>query len=366
MRLKPRIQLSAGVVALAAWLLLAPSPVAAQTRDWTLELTVRGQKIEGAPVAWNAQQVVLLGRDGQLWRFAPEEATQYRKTADGFRGYSAADLRAALRREFGNGFEVTSSTHYLVVHPSGSRTAWAEWFEDLYRRFVRYFSVRGFSLAEPPFPLIAIVCRDQAEFARYASRHGPPPAGILGFYSIASNRIVLYEASQEGGGQAAEERSFATVVHEATHQMAFNTGIHSRAAEPPVWVAEGLATVFEGVVGGGANGTRQSRINRVRFGDFQKNRHTTPASMLAEMVAQDQVFRTSPATAYATAWALTFYLIETQPSSYWQYLGRTAARPPLEPYSAAQRTADFTALFGTDWNMLEARLKRFLDELSAR
>jgi len=66
---------------------------------------------------------------------------------------------------------------------------------------------------------------------------------------------------------------------------------------------------------------------------------------------------------YAEAWALTFYLIETQPRQYIEYLARVAARPPLREYTAAQRLADFTAIFGDNWPMLDARLLRFMTDL---
>src|SRR5436190_8860041 len=69
-----------------------------------------------------------------------------------------------------------------------------------------------------------------------------------------------------------------TMIHEATHQVAFNTGLHSRIGENPRWVVEGLATVFEapGVRNsGGGNGPARTRINHERFmtfGDFSKSR----------------------------------------------------------------------------------------------
>ena len=65
-------------------------------------------------------------------------------------------------------------------------------------------------------------------------------------------------------------------------------------------------------------------------------------------------------TAYAEAWALSFYLTETQPRQYGQYLKRTGSRPPFRQYTAAERTADFTALFGDNWRMLEAQFLRFM------
>jgi hypothetical protein len=351
----------------AACCLIGSIAWAAPPSDWMLELTVRGQRIEGAPVTWNSRQVVLLARDGQLWQFAPEEAADYRKTSDWFRGYTPSQLRATLLRELGSGFEVTGTGHYMVAHPSGARDQWADRFEDLYRRFVRYFSVRGLALSEPPFPLVAIVCRNRAEFARYAAANGSPAgAGVVGYYCTRTNRIVLYDVGNGRSSPARWEQNAGTVVHEATHQMAFNTGIHNRTGQPPLWVVEGLATMFEGVVGSetSADGPRRSRVNRSRlqaFRDSVAGAHRS--ALLADLVASDRLFQSSAGAAYAAAWALTFYLTETQPARYADYLARTAARPPLDRYTAAQRTADFTAVFGDNWRMLEARLVRFTDEL---
>jgi len=338
--------------------------------EWMLELTVRGHRIEGAPVAWNAREVVLMGRDGRIWQFAPQEAADYRKTSEWFRGYSPSELRSQLLRELGNGFEVTGTGHYVVAHPRGTRDQWADRFEGLYRRFLHYFSVRGFALSEPPFLLTAIVCRNRQEFARYATASGVPVgAGLLGYYCNRSNRIVLYDVGAGGEASTGWERNAATVIHEATHQMAFNTGVHDRFALPPVWVAEGMATVFEGVVGSGASSDapRTSRLNRLRIRDFFDE--VTPnhrPELLADLVTSDRLFQAAPTTAYAEAWALTFYLTETQPARYAQYLARINSHPPLAQCSAAERTADFTAVFGSDWRMLEARLLRFIEELKPK
>lgn len=335
--------------------------------EWMLELTVHGQRIEGAAVAWNSREVLLMGRDGRIWQFAPEEATQYRKSSSRFSGYSPSELRAMLLRELGDGFEVSGTGHYMVAHPAGEQDRWADRFEDLYREFIRYFSVRGFRLQQPPIPLIGIVCRNREQFARYAARGGTPAGkGLAGYYSTQTNRIVLYDAGGGRGTAGAAGHNAATVIHEATHQVAFNTGIHSRYAQAPLWVAEGLATMFEGVLGasGPSDGPRRTRANRLRLRDFREN--VGPAlrpGQLADLVASDRMFRADPARAYAQAWALTFYLVETQPGRYAEYLGRTAARPAFERYPAEQRTADFAAVFGDDWSMLEARLLRFAEEL---
>ncbi len=115
----------------------------------------------------------------------------------------------------------------------------------------------------------------------------------------------------------------------------------------------------------GASYTRPSdRVNRDRLQVFRKAvlpRHQP--ELLAAMVGSDDLFRANPGEAYAEAWALSFFLIETEPRRYMDFLRRTAARPPFQEYTAAERTADFTAVFGSDWRMLEARFLRFTAEV---
>ena len=234
------------VLAMAIAIGCGPGPVcAAAPAGEMIELTLKGQRVEGAPISWTDQQVHLLGRDGRLWKFAPEEASDYKKTSAQFRSYSPSEFRAELLRELGGGYEVSGTGHYLVAHPKDQRDKWAERFEDLYRSFAHYFSVRGFELAAPPFPLVGVVCRNRNEFDRYAAAQGSPlPGGVLGFYQIASNRINLYDMG--GRDDAAHwQRNAGVLIHEATHQMAFNTGVNSRYCPPPKWLAEGLAMLFE-------------------------------------------------------------------------------------------------------------------------
>ena len=42
------------------------------------------------------------------------------------------------------------------------------------------------------------------------------------------------------------------------------------------------------------------------------------------------------------------------------YLALTARRPPFTDYTPAERTSDFTSVFGDDWRMLQARFMRFM------
>jgi hypothetical protein len=328
-----------------------------------IEVTVDGKKFEGGPLAWDEQEVHLLGRDGSLFSFKPDEAVNFRKTSDQFRSYSVSELRAALLREMGNGYEVSGTSHYLILHPAGQRDVWAERFEELYRSFTRYFSVRGFQLSQPPFPLVGMVCKNRADFDRYsASQGGAIGGGILGYYSRESNRILVYDLGKEA---SRDFDNASVIIHEATHQTAFNTGIHCRYADPPCWAVEGLAMNFEsrGVYDSGHYGNASDRVNRGRLDEFRRGvakKHNP--ELLQALVATDDLVRSS-SIGYPEAWAFTFFLIETEPRKFAQYLRKTTEREPFTKYDSKDRLADFTAIFGKDWKMLESHFLRFMADV---
>jgi hypothetical protein len=350
----------------AAWALagaVRQLPAAEPAMLGMLQVAFQGRTVEGSPLDWNRDEVHLLGRDGRLWQFAPEEATRFKRTAAQFHAYSPSELRAALLKELGEGYDVSGTTHYLVAHPRGQRDKWADRFEELYRSFVHFWSVRGLQPAAPRFPLIGLVAANRGEFARLAAAQGSRvSAGVEGYYDTQSNRITLYDMG--GRADSANWRTNAAVlIHEATHQTAFNTGVHSRYCLPPKWLAEGLAMLFEapGVHDCHRYPQAADRVNRDRLRAFRQAvaPHHTP-KLLAAIVAGDDLFCASPGAAYAEAWALSFFLVETEPAKYARYLKQTASRPPFRRNTAAERTAGFTAVFGSDWRMLEARFLRFL------
>jgi hypothetical protein len=334
----------------------------------TIQLLLDGQTITGAPVAWSDHQVMLLARDGHLWQFHPDDTREFVQVSSDFRPFSQSEIRGRLLREFGTQFDVSGTGNYLVVHPRGKRDQWATRFEELHRSFVQYFSVRGFLPTTPHIPLVAVVFHSQPEFAQYVDRQGGTvhPA-TLGFYSTVTNRIILYDVTAGQSDAAHWYVNADTIIHEATHQMAFNTGVHNRFAPPPRWMAEGLATVFEarGVWNHRQNRDLSDRINRSRLETFRRLAASgqldgTLSSFLGD---SDRWFFTQPTLAYAQAWALTFYLTEQQPAQYMRYVARTAAREPLTTYQPSDSLREFTDIFGPDVKMLEARCWRFIQNL---
>ncbi len=325
--------------------------------------------MEGTPVAWSAQEVLFLERNGVMQQFSAGLAREYHQTSVRFQPFTQSQMRGVLLREFGRNFECSGTGHYLVVHPAGQRDLWANRFENLYRSFSHYFVARGFNTSQPVFPLVAVALPTREAFAQYAQRQGgPTDPRVLGFYSPRSNRIVLYDVTR---GRADDESWYVnaeTIIHEATHQIAFNTGIHSRYANPPRWLAEGLAMMFEapGVWDPRHFPNREDRINKARLGRFRKflSAELNPGSLRLMIGNPDTFFRHAPGVAYAEAWAFTFFLSEQEPSRLMRFFAVTADREPLRKYGEQERVKEFTQIFGDNFAQLESRLVRFVSALS--
>ena len=158
----------------------------------------------------------------------------------------------------------------------------------------------------------------------------------------------------------------STLVHEATHQMAFNCGMHQRLAAVPLWVSEGVATYFETPDLRSQKGWRGiGGVNRPRLEQVLGN---VRPGMLADIVGSDEAFR-DPAgalDAYARAWALTSFLASTRKDQFVGYLRKIAAKPPLAEDDAATRNAEFEAAFGQPAEAFEDDVLRHLDRLAAK
>ncbi len=332
-----------------------------------VRVELASRRVDGMILARDSQMTFLLARDGRCLDFANKDAKRLTPLGGEFQSYSQAEVRGQLLREFGKGYEVSGAGHYLVVHPAGERDDWAPRFESLYRSFVHYFAARGWRLEEPQFPLVAVVYPRQVDFHQAAKADGfPPSSTLLGYYTPLSNRIVMYDITSGRSGIDWTVNA-ETIVHEAAHQAAFNTGVHSRFGQTPRWVAEGLGTMFE------ARGVWQSRtylnqadrINRALLSDYRQYVASgrRPKDALATLISSDRIYETSSRNAYPEGWALSFFLCETEPKKYFRYLTKTAAAPPFTAYRGPDRLKDFTAIFGSDLAMLDARLQRFIKGL---
>lgn len=327
----------------------------------TVQLARGSKQFTGALLAEDADNYVLLQRDGRMKVVARAGSSPPSLVAASFTPFTAQTIADALRAEFGRKYEVSHTGHYLVVHPPGKSPEHALPFEEQFLRSQQYFQLRGVATTTPEFPLVAVVLNTRKEFDQFLEKYQPENHNpqVVGYYSPRSNRTITFDQGENGRGK----RTFETLIHEATHQIAFNTGIHSRFAPMPRWFTEGLATMFEapGIHNGAAYPGLKQRVNhewlRYLKQQFKEGQGT---GVLPELIASDELFRTAPQKAYGYAWGLTFFLAELQPEKYAQYVKRVAGRSQFLDYTSQQRLEDFVRAFGSDLNELEVRMQRYL------
>jgi len=269
------------------------------------------------------------------------------------------------------GFEVHVTRHYVFCHET-SRD-YARWcgalFERLYDAFLNVWRQAGLEVEDPPRPLIVVIFADRRGYEAHAAHDlGAAADRVAGYYNMLTNRVTTYDltggAGAAGGGAAAD--LVATLVHEATHQMAFNCGLHRRLAPVPVWVSEGMATWFETPAPETIHGWRGvGMVNRPRLTRYLQ---THRPGDLEAIVRDDDRFR-QPDTAldaYAAAWALTRHLLDTRKPAYAAYQRTLAAKQPFGADSPARRLADFEAAFGVPPSDLEADVLKTMARLASR
>jgi hypothetical protein len=350
------------LILIGALLFLIADPLGAQTIYVSLETG----PVEGKPMFWNDDFVALMSRDGRLVTFSPRAAREFRQVSPHFQSHSQATLRGELLREFGRSFDVSGTGQFLVVHPAGQRDRWADRFEELYRSMLHYLAVRGLPHDRPQFPLVAIVFPSRQQYLDYIDQQGNRVSGnTLGHYDPTTNRITMYDVTSASVPESQWHINAETIIHEAAHQTAFNVGIHNRMGQDPRWVVEGLGTMFEtpGVWDSRHHPQLQDRVHRSQLETYRRLDRAHSLQLLQQQITSDQLFERATSTAYAHAWALTFYLTEREPQRYAEYLRRLKSRPAFQEYSAEERYRDFAAVFGGDMKMFDARLQRFMAEL---
>ncbi len=297
-------------------------------------------------------------------------------------------MTAELLDEFGVGFSVKSSERYLFVYDASD--GYAEWcmrlFDSLSDGFERYAAHNGFELNARVEPMVVVIFSMKSDFVKYASKDTPGADQIAAYYNMASNRVVLYDLSQTEGTNAAsakrkrqflETKEFlsrpnaafnvATIVHEATHQIAYNRGVFLRTGPFALWAVEGLSLLFEtpnGKASQGGWGYRSSFPTNARqlgfFKDFAST--TQQKDPLRETVTQELLTKDTQGF-YGTSWAMFYYFYKKDPKALAEYMREVAKRPPGTLYSKEERVADFEKYFGDDWDKLTDNLLRFIKRL---
>lgn len=345
-----------------------PGTLRAQGRPRLLEVQMPEGQESGLPIHWDKEYGLLLKSSGSMIELDTAKVRSHRVVEEEFVPQSLTSARSMLQAEMGSNFETATVGPYVLAAPRGNVDRWRERFRVLLSGYSRYFETRGWQLRTPDFPLCVLILPSKADFERYCQQQlGKSMPNLMGYYFPKTNRCVLFEV---GGGTASTDWSETerTIVHEAVHQLAYNTGVHERLADNPQWIVEGLATMFEERAvfdSRSASRTIAGRINQQQLVTLQRL-IADPATLevqLHSLITSNDMFKRDPQTAYALAWGLTFYLAERMSGQYGNYTQRMARLGKLRTYAAAERSRDFSRAFEGDISMIATQMQRFYQGL---
>lgn len=328
--------------------------------------------------------ILLQGTDGRQWAIQPEEIENSRDVSEPLKPMTNDEMEKAMLAELPGGFNALRTDHYLILY--NTTKAYSQWtgnlLERLYKAHFAFWKKKGVELVEPRFPLVAIIFDTKESYREYASKElGDSVDAIIGYYHLQSNRITMFDLTGVEGllpnnakvsrnvllnevlRQPGAERTVATIVHEAFHQLAYNTGLQVRLADNPFWVSEGMAVYFESPDFSSSQGwSTIGKVNQYNLREFSNYLRQRPADSLVTLLSDDQRFR-NPATstaAYAEAWALNYYLLRRRSKEYAEYLTFLAAKPPLGQSDPKVRIEEFKKYFGADLQKFDQQFLNYI------
>ncbi|OHB78512.1 MAG: hypothetical protein A2Z25_02015 [Planctomycetes bacterium RBG_16_55_9] len=251
--------------------------------------------------------------------------------------------------------------------------------ELAYHHFESTFTGYDFRLRTPEERLRWVAFSTKDSFNRYAVRtEGQDLSWLTGYYSAKTNLVAIVTSEKMAKWQVKTQPALALgviacppdaetglvrLVHEAAHQLSFNTGLQKRRVMYPLWASEGLAMFFE-----------RSLLSEY----FHSSRYTSlRARRLASLYRRGELVRlddfisiTHPGEAtraidvYAQAWGLFQFLFEYRADSLREYF---SSLYDLEPGFRSEPTlrSEFVRAFGPP-DRLERHWQRFIEELPSR
>ena len=297
--------------------------------------------------------------------------------------------RTSLLAEFGEGFSVHQTEHFVLVH--NVREIVAKWLagqmEGTYKRNVALARSLRVPIEESPQRLEVVLLDRFEQFAEYAQSVGFVPENTRGFYDEQKNRSTFFNAfndpqveefnlkvdqleAREGphSGQVRKLRRYvnrharsylrAAMRHELSHQVQFNCGLLRRGTDTPVWLAEGLACLFEPA---GGRGLRSQAINQVRLRRFHEAAEKNELMGIRELLNERPQAEDSLEQAdrfYAQAWALVYYLVRHRARLMATYLETIRSRVPGQETPDEEEIAAFERVFGEVDGRMDDRLHK--------
>jgi hypothetical protein len=310
--------------------------------------------------------------------------------------------------------KIKTSKHFMLLHDTPDRPApnrrvpradeRLQLLEQVYESFLLRFYAHGVELTIPTERMKVVLFNDQKDYLYFATRLSPTLSSAAGFWDPNNNTSVFYDGGSTEGAKsmkrlndllqqmkkdaqkargpnsadivrtadsfgyvieiAKENQDITVVSHEATHQMAGNTGLFPRFVRVPSWVHEGLASYFEtpdGAAWGGIGAVNKQRLQWYRALEPDKVHSNI------DFIVGDQIFdyagsHASTLHGYAQAWALTHFCMERHFPEFIQFYRRLGEMPPDVIISQDVLTELFHTTVG-DASKLDAEWRIYMRSL---
>jgi hypothetical protein len=227
-----------------------------------------------------------------------------------------------------------------------------ELLEKVYDSFYMKYALEGYPLRVPREPMRVVLFDEHADYLNFVKLLSPALKMTAGFYSPKENIAIFYRQKTDeafeganqlvrvlqdlratikrnrvaGGGEIirfaktlellididGENQEIEVVTHEATHQLAANSGLLDRQKFQVRWAHEGLASYFESPKE--ATWAGIGTVNEQRLG-YYRILERDPEHSSIEFVVTDKIFDYAGSNfgvqaAYGQAWALTHFLMD--------------------------------------------------------
>ena len=324
--------------------------------------------------------VLLEERNGRIRQLTPAMIESKTASDVPFSPMTNDELGNDLLSQVPAGFEIHQTDHYVVC--SNSAEEYAEFvgklLEKVFDQYFEFMSEQEIVVRQPAGKLPVIILQSEAEFKEFAAAQHPETSfeDTPGYYSLRENQVLLQDLTRDRSLRSStairkrladQPLQVATMVHEAIHQLAFNTGLQIRMADNPVWLSEGLALYFEPIAPRSSNlWTRPGLVSGRHQPVFVTNSENgTTEIPFRDLLSVDKAFLSADtvATAYAESWGLTSYLFRQQKEGMKKYLTKISQRKPLQRVSPEERVAEFEAAFGKSSDEIERETVSFIRRL---
>lgn len=325
---------------------------------------------------------LILDPDGQLTAVPPADLKRVEELQTSLPPTPAKELAIKVLALMPPGSKSITTDHFVICYNTSEVYARlnADLYEKLFKGFYRFWKDRGVELTSPRFPMVAVVFETQKDYIDYASKEFAGAQNTIGYYHQSTNRLASYDLTgiQALNAPKAQsrtelinqivsrpeaERTIATILHEACHQISFNSGLQVRLGDNPLWLSEGLATFFESPDLTSQNGWGGiGKLNKHNFVNLANYLPERKKDSLEQLLLDDNRLRNGEtmASTYAEAWGLTFFLIKSKPKEFVKYLAAIRSNPPGTRSAPKDRIELFRECFGEDLSKVDEKFIKFM------